>query len=204
MTPVERLARISSIIFHPLWMPLLIYVIVRVLDPFYITGTPMDYFILLLLFINTAAPAASILIMMRFGMVSDMQLYQRSERVAPYLLVIFYYGVSWWVLWWKDPGFPDFVFRFFGGVILSLVSALIINIRWKISMHMIAQGGVLGSLLAIHPLMSDRMNLAILLAILAGGLVGASRLLLGAHSHSQVYAGYVLGIVINWGLSVLP
>ncbi|MFN9973774.1 MAG: hypothetical protein ACK58T_28165, partial [Phycisphaerae bacterium] len=116
-------------------------------------------------------------------------MYQRSERVAPYLLVIFYYGVSWWVLWWKDPGFPDFVFRFFGGVILSLVSALIINIRWKISMHMIAQGGVLGSLLAIHPLMSDSMNLAILLAILAGGLVGASRLLLGAHSHSQVYAG---------------
>ena len=90
MTFIYRLAQFLSILFHPLWMPLLIYVIVRWMDPYFIAPTNADAFVLALLIINIIAPAVSILFMIKYGMVSGIELRERKERFGPYLLVIFY------------------------------------------------------------------------------------------------------------------
>jgi hypothetical protein len=178
-------------------MPLMIYGVIRGIDPFFITGTVLDRFLLLLLFINAIAPAVSMMIMARHGMISDLHLKNRTERSAPYLLVIFYYSISLLLLWWKDPGLPGFIPHFFGAIILSLAAALLINLRWKISMHMIAQGGSLGAFIALRADVPGGMTFVVVGALLVAGIVGFARLHLNAHSHSQIYAGYFTGLVIN-------
>ena len=101
MSWIYRVAQVLSIIFHPLWMPLLIYAIVRWMDPYFIAPTYADSFVLALLIINIIAPALSILVMIKYGMVSGIELRERKGRWGPYLLVIFYYCICYALLRWQ-------------------------------------------------------------------------------------------------------
>jgi uncharacterized BrkB/YihY/UPF0761 family membrane protein len=195
---IERLAKFLSILFHPLWMPLLIYILVRWLDPYYMGHTQADNFVMLLLVINIIAPALSMLIMIRYGMLSSIDLRERKERFGPYMLVIFYYALSYSMLRWKGPSLPPEVFSFFVAVVLSLILSLIINSFWKISVHMLAQGGVFGTLMGLHALHRADVMVFVIGAVVMAGLTGYSRVRLEAHTHGQVYAGFCLGVATNW------
>jgi hypothetical protein len=193
-----RIAQTLSIIFHPLWMPLLIYGIVRWMDPYFIAPTEADSFIFILLIVNIIAPAVSILIMIKFGWVSGIELRERNERWGPYLLVIFYYVVSYCALRWQGPILPKEVFSFLLAVIVSLVLSLAINAFWKISVHMLGQGGVFGSLLGLKYVHMADVSVIAMLTIVMASLTAYSRLKLDAHTHGQAYAGFILGTAINW------
>ncbi|MFM9006444.1 MAG: hypothetical protein ACKOSR_13230, partial [Flavobacteriales bacterium] len=69
-THTYRFAQVLSLVFHPLWMPLIIYMSVRTIDPYYIAPSEADYFVFLLLGVNIVAPAVSMLIMIKYGMLS--------------------------------------------------------------------------------------------------------------------------------------
>ncbi|MEY3598578.1 MAG: hypothetical protein RL521_1000 [Bacteroidota bacterium] len=198
MSIIYRVAQILSIIFHPLWMPLLIYAIVRWMDPYFIAPTHADSFVLALLIINIIAPALSILVMIKYGMVSGIELRERKERWGPYLLVILYYCISYALLRWQGPILPKEVFSFVFAVIVSLVFSLIINMFWKISVHMLGQGGVFGSLLALKYVHMADVTMIALCTILMASLTAYSRVKLDAHTHAQTYAGFTLGTAINW------
>lgn len=195
---VYRMAQTLSLVFHPLWMPLIIYMSVRTIDPYYIAPSQADYFVFLLLGVNIVAPAVSMLVMIRYGMLTSIELRNRKERFGPYLLVIFYYVLSYFMLRWKGPYLPDTVFSFFLSVIVSLAISLSINSVWKISVHMLAQGGVFGTLLALNVIHPNLDTLYPALSLLMAGVTGYSRLYLDAHTHGQVYAGFCLGAVVNW------
>jgi hypothetical protein len=198
MSFIYRLAQVLSIIFHPLWMPLLIYAIVRWMDPYFIAPTQADSFVLALLIVNIIAPALSILVMIKYGMVSGIELRERKERWGPYLLVIFYYCLCYTLLRWQGPILPKEVFSFVFAVIVSLVCSLIINRYWKISVHMLGQGGVFGSLLALKSVHMADVTMIALCTIIMASLTAYSRLKLEAHTHAQTYAGFALGTIINW------
>ncbi len=178
-------------------MPLVIYVFVRKVDPYYIATSQGDYFVFLLLGINIVAPALSMLIMIKYGLLSSIDLRERKERFGPYMLVIFYYVLSFFMLKWKVPFLPDTVFRFFEAVILSLVASLTINMFWKISVHMLAQGGIFGTLIGLNFIHPNMDQIWLMLSIVMAGLTAYSRLKLYAHTHGQVYAGFLLGTLIN-------
>lgn len=193
-----RAAQILSIIFHPLWMPLIIYMSVRTIDPYYIAPSEADFFVFLLLGINIVAPAVSMLIMIKYGMLTSIELRNRKERFGPYLLVIFYYVLSYTMLRWKVPHLPNTVYSFFLSVIVSLAISLFINSYWKISVHMLAQGGVFGTLLALNVIHPNLDMIYPVLSIVMAGMTAYSRLYLEAHTHGQVYAGFCLGALVNW------
>lgn len=194
---IIKFAKVLSIVFHPLWMPLLIFLFVRKIDPYYIAPHEADQFVFLLLGINIVAPALSMLVMIRYGMLSSIDLRDRKERFGPYLLVIFYYVLSFFVLKWKVDHLPETVFRFLEAVILSLVASLTINMFWKISVHMLAQGGVFGTLIGLNAVHPNVDQLWPMFSVAMAGLTAYSRLKLEAHSHGQVYAGFCLGTLIN-------
>lgn len=189
-------AKTLSLVFHPLGMPLVIYLLIRWIDPYYIAPAQADFFVFLLLITNILAPAVSILIMIKFGMASSIDLKDRKERFAPYLLVIFYYITSYSLLRYYGPMLPMEVFSFFS-VIVSLILSLIINYFWKISVHMLGQGGVFGSLLSLSILHRADVALFIIFSLIMASLTAYSRLKLNAHTPNQVYAGFCLGFICN-------
>ena len=194
---ILRLAQFLSILFHPLWMPLVIYISVREIDPFYIAPTEADMFVFLLLGINIVAPAISMLVMIKYGMLSSIDLRNRKERFGPYMLVIFYYVVSYTMLKWKGPYLPDSVFSFFLSVIVSLIISMLINLFWKISVHMLAQGGIFGTLLGLNVIHPNMDLLYPTLSLVVAALTAYSRLYLKAHTHGQVYPWFCLGTCAN-------
>ena len=65
-------------------------------------------------------------------------------------------------------------------------------------MHMLAQGGILA--VYLHVAMMDHtwdLNWVSVL-LLSAGLVGWSRLRLGAHTPAEVYSGFALGLLTVW------
>ena len=83
-----------------------------------------------------------------------------------------------------------------GAMLILLISAIISNF-WKISLHMLGIGGVLGAFLAIHTLFGGNIFLIITLLFCAG-LVGFARVNENAHSLKQAYLGFIIGTCIEF------
>ena len=115
----------------------------------------------------------------------------KDERTLPLTLTWTFYLLTYF-LFLKIPVF-GFMHSFMLAATFSVLFALIINLRWKISLHMIGLGGLTCFLLILT--LTRQINLLpwILVSVLASGIAGTSRLYLNAHSPSQIYAGYFLG-----------
>ena len=69
-----------------------------------------------------------------------------------------------------------------------------INLFWKISIHMMGIGGFTGMMLTMASLYKTDLTW-VYIGIITAGLVGFSRLQMNAHSIKQVALGFVLGIL---------
>jgi hypothetical protein len=86
-----------------------------------------------------------------------------------------------------------------GGGLAILITALI-NLKYKISAHMVGIGGMLGGLMAISSLTQFDMTVYYILVILVAGLIGFARLILKEHQPYQLYLGFLLGLIVQFTL----
>jgi len=195
-----------AVVFHPLFMPLY-GALIALYSVSYISFSVdprIKTFILLLLAVNIVAPAISMGTLLSRRIISDIQVSARSERTAPFLLVLFYYIVSYLMMKWKlGTGYlPDEIYCLFMGVIISLFLALIISKRFKISIHTLAVSGVLGGTVALshtyefNSTYNEHFWISIIAFIM--GLVGASRIYTGHHRLVEVLSGMALGFLVNY------
>lgn len=80
-----------------------------------------------------------------------------------------------------------------------LVIALVISYSWRISLHTIGIGGILGLLLFFQLFQDQAFSSTALtlipVTIITAGVIGSARLYLNAHTPLQIYTGYIVGIV---------
>jgi membrane-associated phospholipid phosphatase len=92
----------------------------------------------------------------------------------------------------------------FGRIMLGAATAMgftyLINLKWKISLHMIGMGGLCGVFFAVSELLYENNITLLSGALLVSGLLGTARIRLGAHYPSQIYAGFFLGFVAEYFL----
>jgi hypothetical protein len=80
-----------------------------------------------------------------------------------------------------------------------ILGAAIITFFWKISVHSLGIGGIVGILLIISSMVPESpVNYLLLAAILISGIVLSARLKLQAHTQAQVYVGFLLGLFISF------
>ena len=82
------------------------------------------------------------------------------------------------------------------GAILIIIFAAIISKFWKISLHLLAIGGVVGVFIALQ-LMEGGILYVLLIFILLSGILGVARIKQKAHNHTQVYVGFLLGMSVE-------
>ena len=82
------------------------------------------------------------------------------------------------------------------GSIIIIIAAAFISKFWKISLHLLGVGGVLGIFLALEIIKGGMLNLIITL-ILVSGLLAFARLKEKAHTPAQIYAGFFLGLFLE-------
>jgi hypothetical protein len=84
------------------------------------------------------------------------------------------------------------------GAISAIGLSLIITLRWKISIHMLGIGGLIGAIIGISHRFQFDHSLLLIALILFAGLIGFARLKTKSHNYRQVYAGFILGVAVEW------
>ena len=190
-------AKWISGVLHPLVMPLVTLVLVFALDP-YLRALP-DVFMYMgvVVLVNTLAPAISIFVLHRRGYLSDLDIRNRKERSLPFIIVLAYFMMTYALLVMSPALYIPLVYLdMWMGLMASIAFALLITKWFKISMHMLAQGGALGTVMAIQAIqLAPAWELNGFL-VFAGGWVGFARIHMGVHRHIEVYTGYLLGFAV--------
>lgn len=186
-----------SMLLHPLFMPVYTLALALRLDLHLSFFLPpqLVWITLGMVFVMTALfPLTSALMLVRGGMVSDLQMRDRRERILPYLMTLFYYALTYWLLRRIEQHAALHAMLF--GAMLVLGATTVITFRWKISAHMAGIGGLVGALSALYVL-HGTFHIAVLAALVAiAGLLGTARLVDGEHTAAQVHAGALLGGVV--------
>jgi len=189
------LARFTSVIFHPLLIPTLGFLLLFN-SGFYFSILPWNVkiYMLLVVFLSTCIlPAISILIL-SLNPKFDLNMEKNTDRVLSLIIssVSYYLG---YLLLKRLPVFPVYNVLLIGAVLVQ-IALLPISMRWKISIHTAAIGGLVGGILGLSFRLQENPVQLLSMLILAAGLVATSRLILQKHTESQVYAGFLTGFLI--------
>ncbi len=202
---VSILAHFLSVIFHPLFIPFYVVAFLINYHPSYFSGLDFYKFaILRSVFVNTIIfPAFALLVMRGLGFVKSFMLHTREDRIGPYLAnMIFYFWMAR-VLFNFKPELTPILASFMTGVFITTALALIANIFYKISMHAIGCGGMLGIFILIMNSNSMLMTWPLSLALLITGIVCTSRLIVSDHTPKEIYMGLLVGLICQFGAAIV-
>lgn len=193
---MRPLAHALSILLHPLLMPVITLGLAFTLDPHlsYFIEPRSQLVILAMVGIMTVVfPLLSITLLWRSGLVSGPTLPLRQERTAPYAMTLLYQAMAYYLL--RRSELDPATFSLVIGGMVALLATLLINLRWKISAHLVGIGGLLGSLSGLVFLHGTIGPLQLAPFILVAGALGTARLLVSDHSPAQIYAGGAVGFL---------
>lgn len=193
----KKLSQIVSIILQPMLMPLYSVALLFLYTNFYqIYHGQVTAFILPVALLSFIIPVAFIVILKNMKFIKDYNLSFQSDRTLPFFifivanisLIYFFYQARlpyWFLGLIATPG-------------LIALFGMIVNFFWKISIHMLGIGGLIGGVFSIcFNVGANPIGLFMILFILAG-LLGVSRLYLKRNTASQVYVGFILGLVLGF------
>ncbi|MDE5812329.1 MAG: phosphatase PAP2 family protein [Muribaculaceae bacterium] len=205
-TPLIRIARFFSGLFSPLLMPT--YVVAVALWATYLNVTTLGTRLMVLAAVfafSCMLPIIVIFFLRAIKYIESTNLDNRRDRVIPYFITtLTYIGLS---IYLNRIHAPAWLILFFAGTSAAGFINLLITLKWKISGHATAMGG-----LVAMAIFASARNLAmhpqwwwIIVAVMIAGVVASSRLLLRCHTPAQIAAGFLTGLlcigipVFVWG-----
>jgi len=192
---LATVARFTSVVFHPLLIPTLGFLLLFN-SGFYFSILPWSVkkYMLLIVFLSTCVlPAISIFIL-SLNPKFDLRMEKNTDRVLAMIFSAISYFLGYQMLR-RLPVFPIYSV-FMVGAVLVQIALLPISMRWKVSAHAAAIGGLVGGILGLSFRLHENPVFILSLLILSAGLVATSRLILEKHTQSQVYAGFLVGFLI--------
>jgi hypothetical protein len=198
-------ATVVSYILHPLLVPTYIIAFLLNMNVFLAFMIPFNVRLMIigmLFTITFAMPAMVIFMMHRRGIISSLQMEIRSERFYPLLLTAIFWGLGFNLI--SRTGLPTVYYQYLLGGVAAIVVAMIINYFWKISLHMLGMGGLTGVFLGFALRIGIDIFPFLAFLILLSGLVGYARLKVNSHNPPQVYAGYIVGVVLMIVVYMIP
>ncbi len=203
---IRFFAHFFSVVFHPLFIPLYVVAFLINYHPSYFSGFSFytKFEILRSVFVNTVIfPAFALLVMKGLGFVQSIFLHTRQDRIGPYLVnMIFYFWMAR-VFFNFQPELTPVLASFMTGVFLTTAIALMANIFYKISMHAIGCGGLIGIFIIVMNTNSMLMTWPLSLALLITGLVCTSRLIVSDHTQKEIYLGFVVGLICQLAAAIV-
>ena len=142
----EKFAKVISIIFHPLLIPTYALLLLININTHFNLVLPEKYRYLMVLFVfltSFALPALIMLILLKVGQIKSLHMETRAERVLPlFIVALFFYG-TYFLL--RQATHLALFNVFMLGATLLVIACMLINYFFKISIHMVALGGMFGT-----------------------------------------------------------
>ncbi|MBB3188502.1 phosphatase PAP2 family protein [Microbacter margulisiae] len=192
---MKRLASILSIIFSPLLVPTYGILLFFTTRRFEVVPFLPKLIVGIIVFVCTGLlPGVILYFFMKTGKVSSVNLEKKEERTLPYIFSLVLYLFCALYLW--KVNMPLWFVMMVVGSTVALVVLMLVNLKWKMSAHLSALGGVFGGIfvVAMHYVLNPVALIVGTLFIAAA--VATSRLILGVHTPLQTLAGFVNGFVL--------
>lgn len=194
-----------SVIFQPIFVPLYSLILIFNANTYitYAVNNEIKLFIYGITLMNTIIlPMGVFYYFYRAKLIHSLHMHTAKERSLPFLTIVVFQMSTFYVF--SQAPIPSLFPNLVLGAAISVATAFVINLKWKVSIHMLGMGGIVGTLIGLMlRYQVDALNLVITL-VLISGLVGYSRLKLIAHTPLQVYVGFLLGTIILVGSVLLP
>jgi hypothetical protein len=192
-------AKIISIVFHPLLMATYLILVLGKFFPAMLMIGP-DHIWLIASFVfgfTFVIPAVNLLLFRYLGSIQSLYLESRRERVLPFIFISCMYAMVAFLFYYKLPFSANFN-KLMAIVALLVVVATVITFFYKVSVHSLALGGLVGIL---FPLLKFAPSLLwpTAFSITVIGLVISSRLFLGAHTPRETLVGSLAGLLTGYG-----
>ena len=194
-----RFAQVISVLGHPLFMPLYAFGLLIYTNPYInmmITETSKYFTLGILLVFTIILPVLTSVLFKLFGLIDSLYMKTAKERRWPFLLTLIWYYMGIQLL--TRIYVPQSFLLLMIGATSIVGVALVITSLWKISIHMLGIGGVIGAIIGISQRFQFDHSILLIVLILFAGLIGYSRLKTNSHNFRQVYAGFIVGIAVEW------
>ena len=200
------LARIISIIFHPLLLAtylfgLLTFVFPVALDPLKEEGHLN--FIFLIFCVTFVFPALNVGIFKTFGSIRTLAMKDRQERIIPFSFITILYIVVTYLFYTRTRiGVDDNLLKFLMVIDGLVLAGTMATYFYKVSMHSVGMCGLIGILLPLNKFSEDgALFYPTIVTIVLAGMVMSARLQLNVHTPREVMIGGVLGFTTSFLLT---
>jgi len=189
------LAGFISVLFHPVFVPLYVMYFLVYIHPYHFTG--FEGRGQMLVMIQAMAmylffPMVTVLLLKGLRFIDSIQLRQQKDRIIPLVACGVWYFWIWYV--WKNlPDYPAVAVQFALAIWISSFTALMANVKMKISLHAISMGIALTFIILLGLREDLSYGLYIAITIFLTGLVCTARLLVSDHTQAEIYSGLALG-----------
>lgn len=190
-------AHLFSYIFHPLFIPFYVCWFLEFIHPSYFSGFSEagKKRVLLMVSLNAIAfPAITVLLLKGLGFIDSFFLRTQRDRIIPYIASMTFFFWAQYALR-EQPEIPRILVAFMFGVFISSAAALMANIYFKISMHAMGMGGLVGICFVIMQQNTMLMTWPLSAALLIAGLVCTSRFIVSDHTPNDIYSGFLIGFI---------
>lgn len=203
------IARVISVLFHPLLMVTYLFSLFALVFPYGLDPLKEEgqWTFIFVLFLGTFLfPSLIISLFRSMGFVKSITMEDRKERIFPFVLITLLY-ISFTYMFYQRTGVSvrDNLFKFIVITDGLLVVATLVTLFYKVSVHSLAAWGFIGILLPLNHVAEDgSLFYPLIASIVVAGLVMSARLQLHAHTSREVMTGAILGLVTGFtGMIVL-
>lgn len=210
---LKVLARISSYIFHPIFLLFYALFLLLCLKPhlFGVVVWSEQKILMLLVFIYTVfIPAVAIGLMRWTGLLKSFQMQDRFDRFIP-LIICAVFNLWLWINLKSQDQIPKLMTAFVLSAVICIFLAFIINTKLKMSLHAAAwacfctlwvfvrkdfsQDLVFLFRFEKESVSTFHLHALIAISLILAGFVGSCRLYIKAHSRDELFIGYIVGVI---------
>jgi hypothetical protein len=194
------IAEIASYVFHPVFMPTVMTLVVAYLSQVDFAGVDFKEKVQwtgIMAELTLFYPLFSILLMKALGFVDSIRLKTSKDRIIPLIATMIFYFWAYRVF--KNFHAPFILLVLLLGNFWGIIVVFMANIFIKISMHTAAAGGMLGILTVLMFVGHVNLFIPFLITLLIAGIIGTARMILQQHSPMEIWLGYAAGIAVQIG-----
>ncbi len=186
-------AKIVSIIFHPILVPVYGFLIIFSAPTLfgYLSFELKKLLLMIIVVNNVFLPLSLMPFFFHRNIISSWTIEKRKDRKIPLIFATVLYATSSYIVF-RFP-IPFFLKAFVYSIFFLSLSATLINLWWKISLHSIASGVLIALVLMLSFKMHTSLVWYLVAVVIAGGGVLSSRLRLDYHKPLEVWIGLLTG-----------
>ena len=197
---IRSLAKLISFVFHPLFVGVMMAAYLIFVHPLYFVGFSEKEKMLKLLAVinnNVFFPLLVVALLRALGFNKSDLLKTQKERIVPYLASITFFFWTYYVFK-NQPETPRVIVYMCRGMFFASSVALVLNNYYKISMHGIGVGGIIGLMALTLVDGTLYSGIPFMVAIFVTGLVVTARKIVSDHQWFDIITGFLLGFLCQF------